>query len=163
MKMSQHIVVSVAVSGVLWLVTRSWVGAATCFLAGVFIDLDHLIDYWINCGPRRPLRQLFTAFRYEFFENIIVFLHAWEWMALVLVVTWWLDWRPAMLGLLVGAASHLAIDHWYNAHSPWAYFLAYRLRHRFSSKHYYGAREYRKRLKWIKRQGHAPPPPDGSK
>lgn len=147
MKMHQHAAISIGVSGVFWLATQSVSGTLACFLAGILIDLDHIIDYLFNYGlPFKP-KRFFRVFEFEVADNIFVFLHSWEMMLLGLAILWVMDGKPVLLGLFVGGLSHLALDHFFNHHSPWAYFFAYRLRHRFSGKHYYGAREYRQRLK----------------
>jgi hypothetical protein len=130
-----------------WLLFRSLTATAACFLTGVFLDLDHLIDYAINYGRRIRIKHLFQAFEYEAFENIFIFLHSWEFVAIYLVLLWLIDWKPVMLGAVIGIFVHLLLDHFFNHHSPLAYFISYRLFHGFSAKHFYGAKEYRKRLK----------------
>ncbi|MFA5043121.1 MAG: hypothetical protein WC381_09225 [Kiritimatiellia bacterium] len=155
MQVSKHVVVSVIVSALVWWWLRSSVAALACFLMGVFIDLDHIVDFLYNHRRHLRLRRFFAAFEFEILENIFVFLHSWEfalvWLALLLCVP---DVRrPLALGLFVGFVTHLALDNIFNRHARWAYFLLYRLRHGFAGKYYYGAREYRKRLKCARRRG----------
>lgn len=153
MKMPYHAVVSLVVSALVWLWLRSAVAALACFLAGVFIDLDHGIDYCLKYGARIRPRHLFRAFEVEVFDNIFIFLHAWEWILVGLVILWLIDWKPVMVGLVIGFSVHLLMDQLANRHNPWSYFLTYRAAHRFSGRHYYGAREYRTRLKRLKKTG----------
>jgi len=147
MKFVQHIAVSLVVSALVWFFFRSFTAALACFLTGVFIDIDHLIDYVWNYGWKFKARHFFKSFDYEVFENIVVFLHSWEFIAVYLALLWLINWQPVALGAFVGIASHLLLDHFFNDHSRFAYFLSYRLWHGFSAKHFYGAEEYRKRLK----------------
>ncbi|NLB60486.1 MAG: hypothetical protein GX806_05400 [Lentisphaerae bacterium] len=151
MKLPHHAIASLIVSGLVWLWLRSAAAAGACFLAGVFVDLDHVLDYSLQYGRRIRWRHLIAVFETGLFENIYIFLHAWEWILVMLVLLWLIDWKPALLGLLIGFGTHLAMDQIGNRHQPWSYFLFYRMWHRFSGKHYYGAREYRRRLKHLKR------------
>jgi hypothetical protein len=155
MQMSKHVVVSVVVSALVWWWLRSSAAALACFLTGVFIDLDHIVDFVCNSPRQLKFGRIFTAFEFEILENIFVFLHSWEfalvWLALLLCMS---DVRqPVILGLFIGFVTHLGLDNLFNGHSRWAYFLLYRLRYGFSGKYYYGAREYRKRLKHVRRRG----------
>lgn len=147
MRISYHIVISLVVSVLIYGLLRSIAGALVCFVTGVFIDLDHFVDYLLNYGPHFRLRHFFRAFRYEVLENIFIFLHAWEWTLVMLVILWLVDWKPVAVGLFSGACIHLLLDDLFNTHSPLAYFLLYRLAHRFSARRFYGTREYQKRLK----------------
>lgn len=147
MKLIHHIAISIGVSALVWAIFRSSTAALACFLTGVFLDIDHLIDYTLNYGLRFRVKHFFKAFEYETFENIFVFLHSWEFIVIYLALLWLVDWKPVATGAVIGILVHLLLDHLFNDHSKFAYFLSYRLFHRFSGKHFYGADEYHKRLK----------------
>lgn len=147
MRFVQHVAVSIVVSALVWLFLRSFTAALACFLTGVFLDIDHLIDYIWNYGWKVKTRHFFKSFEFEVFENIVVFLHSWEFIAVYLAILWLVNWQPVAIGALIGIFTHLLLDHFFNGHSRFAYFLSYRLRHGFSAKHFYGAKEYRRRLK----------------
>lgn len=147
MKLVQHIAISAVVAALVWVLFRSVAASAACFLAGVFLDIDHLIDYVYNYGWNIRPKRLFRAFEYEVFENIFLFLHSWEFVAVYLVFLWLINWQPVAMGALIGIGVHLFLDHFFNKHSVFAYFISYRLRHGFSARHFYGAKEYRQRLK----------------
>ena len=153
MQVSKHVITSVIVSALVWWWLRSSAAALACFLMGVFIDLDHIVDFIYNNRRHLRFHRFFPAFEFEVLENIFVFLHSWEfalvWLALLLSLP---DVRqPVALGLFVGFVTHLGLDNLFNRHARWAYFLLYRLRHGFAGRYYYGAREYRKRLKRARR------------
>lgn len=147
MKLIHHVAISICVSALVWLIFRSFTAAAACFVTGVFLDIDHLIDYVINYGWRIRIKHLFRVFEYETFENLFLFLHSWEFVVIYLVLLWLMDWKPVAIGAGIGIFVHLLLDHFFNDHSKLAYFFSYRLFHGFSAKHFYGAAEYRKRLK----------------
>lgn len=155
MQLPKHVIASVLVSALVWLWLRSSAAALACFLMGVFIDLDHIIDFLYNNRRHLRFRRFFAVFEFEILENIFVFLHSWEfalvWLALLACVP---DARqPVALGLFVGFVTHLGLDNLFNRHSRWAYFILYRLRYGFAAKYYYGAREYRRRMKRVRRRG----------
>ncbi len=151
MKPIYHAAVSLMISALVWLWLRSISAALGCFLAGVFVDLDHIIDYYLAYGGRFRPRHLCYVFEFEAFNNILVLLHAWEWIPVALLIVWLTDWQPVGLGLVIGFTIHLILDHLINNHSPWAYFISYRLAHCFSGYHYYGEQEYNQRLKQSKK------------
>jgi hypothetical protein len=111
------------------------------------MDIDHLIDYFYNYGLRLRINHFFNAFRYEALENIFVFLHSWEFIAVYLALLWIIDWKPVAVGAVIGVFVHLLLDHFFNEHSRFAYFLSYRIFHGFSASHFYGPEEHRRRLK----------------
>jgi len=149
MQAPKHVLAAVIISALVWWWLRSSAAALACFLMGVCIDCDHIFDFIYNNRRHLNFRRFFTAFEFEALENIFVFLHSWEfimvWLALLLGMPG--ARQPVALGLFIGFATHLALDNLFNRHSRWAYFLLYRLRHGFAGKYYYGAGEYRRRLK----------------
>ena len=147
MRPIQHIAVSIVASALVWAFFRDTTAAIACFLTGVFIDIDHLIDYAFNYGLRFRVRHFFSAFRYEALENIFVFLHSWEFIVIYLAFLWLVDWKPVAVGAVIGIFVHLLMDHFFNDHSRFAYFLSYRIFHKFSARHFYGPEEHNKRLK----------------
>jgi hypothetical protein len=78
---------------------------------------------------------------------MFLFLHSWEFVVIYLALLWLIDWKPVAIGAGIGILVHLLLDHFFNDHSKLAYFFSYRLFHGFSAKYFYGADEYRKRLK----------------
>jgi hypothetical protein len=113
---------------------RSWIAGLSCCLAGILIDLDHFLDFWINRGfslsPRKFLDFCYYGTSTKFYD----ILHGYEFVPLL----WWLSTQPALyeagLGLLVGYSLHLLGDQFFNTHlNRWTYFLSYRLFHRFES------------------------------
>ena len=64
-----------------------------------------------------------------------------------------IDWQPVALGAVIGVAVHLGLDHFFNEHSRFAYFLSYRVFHGFSASHFYGPAEHARRIKRQEKQG----------
>jgi hypothetical protein len=155
MQAPKHVIASVIISALVWWWLRSSAAALACFLMGVLVDLDHVIDFLYNSRRHLRIHRFFAVFEFEILENIFVFLHSWEfalvWLALLFCGPG--VRQPVTLGLFIGFVTHLGLDNLFNRHSRWAYFLLYRLRHGFAGKYYYGAREYRRRLKHVRHRG----------
>ena len=83
------------------------------------------------------------TFKSDILSRIIIVLHSWELAPLAVLAVWRTGWTPVGIGLLTGALTHLALDQIFNRHNPWAYFLIYRLYHRFAGRPF-GREEYRR-------------------
>lgn len=145
MKVSRHIAVSAAIGAVLYVATRSAGAAAACLACGVLIDLDHFYDYLVNYGRGIRLNHFLLSFQHDIFRRIFVFFHAWEWVAVIGLIAWRSGWSPVWLGVFTGVFNHMFFDQVVNRHNPAAYFLTYRVLHKFDGRSFYGEAEYRRR------------------
>lgn len=105
--------------------------AAASFLAGVFIDVDHWIDYWLMRRLDLDVQAFFAYFRRPNQSRIFIPLHGYELLAL-----WWTialagGLGPWAIGVAAGCSLHLALDQLTNPVHPLGYFLAYRVAVRF--------------------------------
>lgn len=153
MTITQHAVITSVVCAGLYLASHSLGMAIACFVAGVLIDFDHLLDYVVNFSPRFGVRHFFECFKDQVFDRIIVFLHAWEWVALAIALAA-VSRSSVMIGIAAGMLLHMALDQVFNRHNPCGYFLAYRLANRFDAKRFHGAAEYRRRLRLLRTRDH---------
>lgn len=150
MTIAQHAAITSAVCAGLYLAFRSPGMAIACFAAGVFIDLDHFLDYAVNFAPRFGLRHFFECFKDRVFNRVIVFLHAWEWVALAIAIAC-ATWSGVAAGIAAGLLLHMALDQAFNRHNPCGYFISFRLANKFDARRFHGAAEYRRRLKLRRR------------
>ena len=129
-----HLLVSAALGGAAYAVTRSARAAVAPLVSGFLIDADHLLDYALirtAVGERK----------------ILLALHGWEWLPAWLLADRWLGMRGA---LALGYATHLLIDQLSNEkRTPLAYFISYRAAHGFRDDQL-GAVEANKRHLWRK-------------
>ena len=109
-----HTAVSLGLAALMIGRTRRWRSAIPILLAGVLVDLDHLVDYFANRAGERP-------------TWIILPLHAWEWVfALLTRHTRGTD------DLATGLAAHLALDQMNKAIThPLFYWISFRALHGF--------------------------------
>lgn len=131
MKLPHHVAASAVVSGALYAAFRSPGLTIASFLSGVFIDLDHLLDYAREHGITLDPAHFFDACHERQFERAVLVLHGWEWLAVLGVAAWLTAWNPWVLGALVGVAQHLALDQLHNRASRWGYSLVWRWKNGF--------------------------------
>ena len=93
-------------------------------LGGIFIDLDHFIDYFLFFGPKFNLNDFF-GFSYLESGKVYVFFHSWEIIFLLLAVGIYFS-SSALLIFCFGLSLHLAIDN-LQRKNPFIYFLSYRI------------------------------------
>ncbi len=108
------------------------------FLAGFFIDADHLVDYFYYARPRFSLSEFFSLHYVHKTGKIITPFHAWEYVPLLL----WgrrftTRYAVVLLGLAVGLSGHLFWDHLSNNSSILAYSMVYRILTDFSLTAYH--------------------------
>ena len=121
MDFSEHVALSLPAAGIITLATGRPEAGLAFVLGGVFIDLDHLPDYWREKGFTLSLHKLNAHFGGREAKHVVLILHAWEWNALL-----WLLWAGLGLpfwvaALAAGSLIHLALDQHYNLLRPWAY------------------------------------------
>jgi membrane-bound metal-dependent hydrolase YbcI (DUF457 family) len=134
MTLKQHVVVSAASGVALGFGLSSFSAAAACVLVGVFVDLDHYLDFWMNRGFRLNPREFFDFCYYGTSPTFVALLHGWEYVPLLAGATVMSAWRPELVGALVGYALHLLGDQLFNRHlHRWTYFISYRIYHGFDS------------------------------
>ncbi|MBN2384577.1 hypothetical protein JXQ70_17015 [bacterium] len=106
----------------------------TCFLTGVLIDLDHVLDY-VQRRRKRKLgfRDFFRTDEWAPQGRLFLIFHAWEYLPLLLVLTFVPGLSEIGLGALCGIGLHLIMDHLNNRGFPYTYFILFRWFHGFKS------------------------------
>lgn len=111
MRPGAHLGTALALGGAAYLTTGSGEVAAGCVAGGFLIDGDHYLDYLVFNGQWRrpsPLAFLRCYFTHSY-RRAVLPLHSLELMgALTLLALAWP--RAALLGYLLGALMHLALD-----------------------------------------------------
>ena len=134
MKPSHHVVLSASSGAILGLMLQSWIAGASCFLMGIFIDLDHYFDFWLNRGfslsPKRFFDFCYRGTSRKFYD----ILHGYEFIPFYWLLTMVPELSDFGWGLTVGYTLHLLGDQLFNRHlHRWTYFLTFRIYHRFES------------------------------
>lgn len=110
-------------------------------LAGVFLDVDHLIDYWLANGFDLNYKKFIhetvgnepgVYFRKS--QKIVVLLHSWELLPLILVAAWVINLPQLAVAFAFGLLPHLLWDQKTYAKRPLMYSLVFRALHKFDLK-----------------------------
>ena len=128
MMLGKHVIASGLTSAFFLFLTKSWGGAIACFVSGILIDLDHLLDYCII--KKRMCWSLDTlkAFCTDKTGKIYLVLHSYELMIILWAAMIYLKATGIWLGLLYGMSVHILLDQLTNPIYPLAYFWFYRLK-----------------------------------
>jgi hypothetical protein len=122
MRVSRHIMISTALSGLVYIGTASPVAAVSSFLSGWLIDMDHVIDYLIEHGFRLDRGHFFSTFEQDKYQKIRLIFHGWEWpITLAVLAVLFPAWRMLFAGISFGMLQHLAFDQLFNGASLFGY------------------------------------------
>lgn len=139
MDLNEHLAISLAGSGALWLAGAPAEAAGAFVVGGVLIDLDHLPEYWREQGLNLDLPRFFAFFPARGPRRLLLALHGWEWPLALWACCWALA-APAW-GWTLGAGwlLHLLLDQRYNAaQHPCCYSFAWRWGRGFDARPFYG-------------------------
>ncbi len=131
MRLHHHTAISLTISGILFMIFRSWGLAAANLIAGIFIDFDHFFDYFYGHGRPFKIKNFFHVCNNCQFDKIFLFLHGWEWVALLGAAAWLTDWNPWVTGTFIGIGHHIFLDSFYNGSGFRSYSLFWRWKNNF--------------------------------
>ena len=127
MKLSRHIAVSSAISALIFAATRSVAVSVSTLLTGIFIDVDHVFEYFREYGFKPDVQHFFHTFTDTQYEKLYLFMHAWEWMVLLFTAAALTHWNEYAIGIAVGYSQHLVLDQIFNRCMPGTYSVIYRI------------------------------------
>jgi CDP-diglyceride synthetase len=133
MKLEHHIAISTIISGILFALFKSWGLSIASFITGVFIDIDHLIDYFKEHGYHIHLREILDFFYKEKHQKITLFFHGWEWLLCLGITVVLTDYNPWVTGVLIGYEHHIVGDYLYSRANFRTYSLLWRWQNNFNS------------------------------
>lgn len=134
MRLSQHVAISTLFSGLLLGVSGSWPLAGSSLLAGIFMDVDHVFDYYREYGRPFNVRRFFEASYQREYQRIFIVFHAWEWLPLILLAVWWSGWNPWVAGAAAGWLQHFLLDQLVNRPEKGGYFFLARAHQDFNHR-----------------------------
>ena len=107
--------------------------AAAFFVMGVFIDIDHVPDYWRDTGINFRVREFLSFFASYKATRLWLPLHGWEWPAMGFVTALQKGSPDWVLWGLAGWSFHLVLDQIFNGLHPLGYFFSFRAAKAFDS------------------------------
>ena len=134
-----HLLTTVAAGAATTATTGSWTLTAGIVAGGFLIDVDHAFDYVVFDGQRDLRPAAFLRYYVEGrVRRVVLALHSWELMAILAVLAWMTP-SPWLVGYLLGASMHLALDLAFNGEvvprSILAFYsFSYRASHRFDAR-----------------------------
>ena len=130
-----HVVVSLAISSGVFYVFNSWAAAVASFIAGVFVDLDHVLDYFLSHGINLNVKKFFAACEENDFKKLFLFLHSFELLAVLWVLIYVMKLDIVWIAIAVGFTHHLLLDQFFNSkNNRLRYFFLYRTKYGFDRK-----------------------------
>lgn len=136
-KPTAHIIWSLAISSCLGACFHSLSSFLVSFLAGIFIDVDHVIDYYVNEKVTLNLRKMYVWCARQKHKFVYIWFHSIE-----LIIILWIIITVFRLGLFwialaVGLTQHLILDIIFNHAivNNYAYFLTYRISKGFNKSY----------------------------
>ena len=137
-----HYLLAAGAFGAVLFLTKSFLWAGLAFLINIFLDADHLVDYWVANGFDLNYKKFVDEtvggdepgvyFRKS--QKVIVPLHSWELVLLILIAAWVLDLHQLIIAAAFGFLPHLLWDQITYAKEPLMYFFVFRALHKFSLK-----------------------------
>jgi len=124
-----HVASSALLAGGIGAGTGRWDAAAAAFITGVFVDVDHFVDYLFAPGRKWSFSHFWVTFHETRLKYAVLFLHSWELLAAVLLAAI-ITGKAWIWGIAMGGSLHMIVDLFGN----WTvagYSLCYRASQRF--------------------------------
>lgn len=131
MKLQHHIVSSTLAAGIVYLLFKSWSMTLSCFLSGIFIDLDHIYDYIREVGFPFKVKGLFKAAYNAELNRWMLVLHSWEILFSLGIIAWFMNWNPWVTGILIGFGHHILLDKLHTGDRLFSYSFIWRWKYNF--------------------------------
>ena len=146
-----HIIISLIVGLIIWKFSGNFYVILIALMGGFFIDLDHLIDYFLAFGPKFNLAYFLKGYSFLKTDKIYVLFHSWELVFIFFVLTFQRSnvrtFQPILLSFSLSLFLHLIVDVLTNNMKPQSYFLYYRIRNKFELKSLVTRDHYQKHLR----------------
>ena len=113
--------------GIVYLVSGDAASAVACCIAGIFLDLDHIIDYLYHSNFKFTVKGFFHTCEGYRLKRFFLFLHSYEILILLWLIFLLRGRDRILLGVNIGYTAHLITDQFANATLPFTYFFTFRL------------------------------------
>ncbi|MEW6557556.1 MAG: hypothetical protein AB1349_09410 [Elusimicrobiota bacterium] len=134
MKPTRHIAISLSISVVWYLIFNSLKLSLALLLAGVLIDIDHLVEYFREVGFKTDIKRFFYCCENYAFKKNILILHSWELFVVFSLVVFFMYPDLIIYGIYIGYSVHLVFDQLSNLSKPLTYSLIYRWKNDFQTE-----------------------------
>ena len=121
-----HIAASGAISLLSIAYFKSIGYAAVSFLAGVLVDFDHFIDYYLNHGFTFDIRKIYNCCLALDLNKVYVVLHSYQLIAFLWASIYIFSLSKFWQAIALGLTQHMIFDQATNPISVFGYFFIYR-------------------------------------
>ena len=132
MRPTTHAIISASISTGLIYFLKSYPAALACFLSGVFIDIDHYLDYFLARKKFTTYKELNEFCDHDTNWKLYLFFHSYE----LILLFWWaiFYWNLNLFwgGIAIGMTTHMICDQFANPIKPLAYLFIYRWKYKFA-------------------------------
>jgi hypothetical protein len=129
----------VASGAFIFAVSKNIYAGFLCAFVGVFLDIDHLIDYYRDYGINFDIKKFFQTCDEINLKKVTIILHSLELLIVSSILvcffqpsSWWIK------AVYIGFFQHMLLDLFYNLHRPQVYFILYRMNKDFAGKEVWG-------------------------
>jgi hypothetical protein len=138
--LSRHVIASGFLGAVLYFITHSVPAAVSCFIGGIILDADHVIEYIIHYGLKDfSIRKVYAACestgrqsRGVGFKKLYLLFHVNEVAIILWLLYLWFK-NIYILSFAIGYTTHMLMDCLTNPLLPEAYFMAWRVKDNFDT------------------------------
>lgn len=123
MRVRAHIATSAVLGGALYFLFRSVPVSISALLSGVLIDLDHVLEGYINFGGRFNIWHTIKIAEACEFKKLHLFLHSYELLLIISVLMVLFRISGIWLGICAGLLLHIILDSIFNELYPNGMFL----------------------------------------
>ena len=127
MKPIPHVAASAAVSFAVAAYFRSVPCGICSFVTGVFIDLDHLYDYYREHGFTLNPMDVYRGCSEMDLTKVFLFFHSYELLAVLWVSIFVFSLSKLWVAGAIGLTQHMIFDQIFNPINKYGYFLSYRI------------------------------------
>jgi len=129
-----------------------WLGIIAGILGGFFIDLDHILEYFLVFGLHFNFIYFLKGHQFLISNKMYLWFHAWEYVLVISIIIWvcWHQHITSMVIFLTALnlciALHLITDCIINQFPPKNYSLIYRWNCNFSTPRLLSLKQYQGNL-----------------
>lgn len=136
MKIMGHAVTSLIAGGILYKFTYSFAAFLWVLILGIFVDLDHYIDYVRENGVSFNPKKIYSTCKYGhiYFKKLTLVLHSYELIIILWIAIFVLDLNIVWKCAAISFSLHLFIDQIANPVMPLTYFFLFRIANHFETK-----------------------------
>ena len=159
-----HLTLSFLVGLTIWKISGNVYVLPAALMGGFFIDLDHLLDYFLAFGAKFNLSYFLKGYQFLKTDKIYVLFHSWELVIFLFLTLPAVSCivalakmealakegqmlQPLLLSFSLSLFLHLSVDVFTNNMKAQSYFLFYRINNNFELKTMVTKEHYKKHLK----------------